>query len=84
MNSLGKAIMRRVFDRNGTADDLARLPAAYRNAGGSLMSRIAAVGALRLALRWPALAVILILSMVAARVMSGRSQAEIPPVPRAL
>ena len=26
MNSFGKAIMQRVFDRNGTAGDLARLP----------------------------------------------------------
>ena len=85
MNSLGKAIVQRVFDRNGTAGDLARLPAVYRNAGGGLMSRIAAAGILRLAVRWPAFAVILILSMAAARVMSGRSQRpEIPPVPRAL
>ena len=83
MNSLGKAIVQRVFDRNGTAGDLARLPAAYRNAGGGLMSRIAAAGILRLAVRWPLFAVILILSMVAARVMSGRSQqAQIPPGPR--
>ena len=85
MNSFVKAITQRVFDRNGTAGDLARLPAAYRNAGGGLMSRIAAAGILRLALRWPAFAVILMLSMVAARVMSSRSQrTEIRPVPRAL
>jgi hypothetical protein len=44
MNSFGKAITQRVFDRNGTAGDLARPPAAYRNAGGGLMSRIAAAG----------------------------------------
>jgi hypothetical protein len=68
MNILAKAILRRVFD---TAGDLA-LPAVYRNAGGGLMSRIAAAGILRLALRWPALTVVLILSAVAARVMSGR------------
>jgi hypothetical protein len=67
VNILAKAILRRVFD---TAGDLA-LPAVYRNAGG-LMSRIAAAGILRLALRWPALTVVLILSAVAARVMSGR------------
>ena len=43
MNSFAKAITRRVFDRMDTTGDLARLPAAYRNAGGgSLMSRIAA------------------------------------------
>jgi len=33
-----------VFDRNATAGDLAGLTAAYRNAGGGLMSRIAAAG----------------------------------------
>ena len=85
MNSFVKPITQRVFGRNGTAGDLAKLPAAYRNAGGGLMSHIAATGILRLALRWPAFAVLLMLSMVAARVMSGRSQrAAIPPVPRAL
>jgi hypothetical protein len=63
---------RRVVDCIDTAGDLARLPAVYRNAGGGLMSRIAAAGILRLALRWPALTVILILSVVAARVMPGR------------
>jgi hypothetical protein len=49
------------------------------------MSRIATAGILRLALRWPAFTVILILSMVAARVMSGRrhERAEITPLPRA-
>jgi hypothetical protein len=82
MNRLAKGLMH-VFDRTGTAGDLARLPAAYRDAGGGFMSRIAAAGIPRLALRWPAFAVILILSMVAARVMAGRSQgAEVPPVPR--
>ena len=49
------------------------------------MSRMAVAGILRLALRWPAFAVILILSMVAARITSGRrhERAEIPPLPRA-
>jgi hypothetical protein len=51
MYSFGKAIMRRILDRNGTADDLAKLPAAYRNAGGGLTSRIAAAGILRLIIR---------------------------------
>ena len=74
MNSFGKAITQRVFHRNGTAGDLAKLPAAYRNAGGGLMSRIASAAILRLALRWPAFAVILMLSMVVARLMPGRSQ----------
>ena len=81
MNTVTKGIMRRVFDPVDKAGDLARLPAVYRNAGGGLMSRIAAAGMLRLALRWPAFTVILILSMVAARVMSGRwhERPELPP-----
>ena len=72
MNLLAKTILRRVFDRVDTAADLARLPAVYRNAGGGLMSRIAAAGILRLALRWPALTLILVLSVVAARIMADR------------
>jgi hypothetical protein len=49
------------------------------------MRRIAAAGILRLALRWPAFTVIVILSMVAARVMSGwrHERAEISPLPPA-
>jgi hypothetical protein len=35
------------------------------------MSRIAAAGILRLALRWPALTVVLVLSVVAGRIMSS-------------
>ena len=42
MNILAKAILRRIFDRIETAGDQARLPAVYRNAGGGLMSHIAA------------------------------------------
>jgi hypothetical protein len=57
MNAIANAILRRVFDRNG---------------GGGLGSRIAAAGILRLALRWPALTVIVILSVVAARIISAR------------
>ncbi len=72
MNLLAKTILRRVFDRVDTAADLARLPAVYRNAGGGLMSRIAAAGILRLALRWPALTLILVLSVVAERIMTDR------------
>lgn len=72
MNLLAKTILRRVFDRVDTAADLARLPAVYRNAGGGLMSRIAAAGILRLALRWPALTLILVLSVIAARIMADR------------
>lgn len=65
MNLLAKTILRRVFDRVDTAAELA-------NAGGGLMSRIAAAGILRFALRWPALTLILVLSLVAARIMAGR------------
>jgi hypothetical protein len=73
MNTLARAILRLVFDRNHAAGDLARLPAVYRDAArGSLMGRIAAAGILRLAFRWPVLTMILILSVVAARVVSGR------------
>jgi hypothetical protein len=36
------------------------------------MSRIATAGILRLALRWPALTLILVLSVVAARIMADR------------
>lgn len=72
MNILARTILRRLFDRIDTAGDLARLPAAYRSTGGGLVSRVATAGILRLALRWPALSVIVILSVVAARVMAGR------------
>lgn len=71
MNILENAILRGIFDRRDTAGDLARLPAFYRTPGG-LMSRIAAAGILRLAFRWPGLTLILILSVVAARVLSSR------------
>jgi hypothetical protein len=57
MNVLANAILRRAFEQHG---------------GGGLMSRIAAAGILRLALRWPALTVIVILSVVAARIISAR------------
>jgi hypothetical protein len=60
----------RVFDRNNTAD-LTRLP-AYRSGGSGLISRIAAAGILRFAFGLPAVYVILSLSMVAARIISGR------------
>ena len=76
MNILAQTILRRLFDRIDTAGDLARLLAAYRGTGGGLMSRVATAGILRLALRWPALTVILVLAVVAARVMAGRRRRE--------
>lgn len=71
MNILTQNLLRHVLDRIIPADP-GRLRAAYGTAGGGLMSRIAAAGVLRLALRWPALAVIVVLSVVAARVMAAR------------
>jgi len=56
-----------------------------RTQGGGLMSRIAAAGILRRALRWPALSVIVIVSVLAARLMAKRTNqpADAPPVLRA-
>lgn len=69
MNLLTRAIGRRILDRIDVAVGSAR-PSASR--GGDLVSRIAAAGILRLALRWPALSVIVIVSVVAARLMTRR------------
>ena len=68
MNIVTRAIRRRILDR---IDPTARLvrPPASRTATGDLMNRIAAVGILRLALRWPALSGVLIVSVLAARLM---------------
>ncbi len=59
MNDLANTILRRLLDRDG---------------GGGFMSRVAAAGILRLALRWPALTVVLILSVIVARVLSARQR----------
>jgi len=82
MNILMQTLLRGVLDRVSQAD-LGRLPASYQLAGGGLMRRIVAAGALRLALRWPGLAVIVVLSVVAARVMAARRHRS-DEVPRAL
>ena len=75
MSFLTRALLQGVFDRRAFAGDLARLPAIYRYAGGGLTGRLATAGILRLALRWPALAGVLILAMVVARITSkGRPQ----------
>lgn len=71
MNLLTRAIGRRILDRIDVAVGSGR-PSASRTVGGDLMSRIAAAGILRLALRWPALSVIVIVSVVAARLMTRR------------
>jgi len=84
MSILTRAIQRRMLDRIDAALGLATRPGS-RSAGGSLMSRLAAAGVLRLALRWPALSVLLIVSVVAARLMARRPSqvGEEPPVLRA-
>ena len=81
MNILATTILRRVVERLDTGADLARLPAVYRRAGGGFMSRIATAGILRIAFRWPALTVIVVLSLIIARIMSGRRHqaGDVPP-----
>jgi len=56
-----------------------------RTGGGGLMSRLAAAGILRLALRWPALSVIVIVSVLAARLLAKRTNqpGDASPVLRA-
>lgn len=73
MSILTSAIQRAVMQRIDAALGLAR--PAPRTAGGDLMSRLAAAGVLRLALRWPALSVLLIVSLVAARLIARRPRA---------
>jgi hypothetical protein len=77
MNILAKTILERIFDAIDPAG-------ATRRPGGGLVSRVAAAGMLRLVFRWPALSVVLVLSIVAARVMSRRRSAPVitPPVLR--
>jgi hypothetical protein len=82
MDWLSRAILRRVFDRVDAAAGFAS-SASNGNVGGRLMSRIAAAGILRLAMRWPALTLILILSVVAARVVAGRRHQPADPIVRA-
>jgi hypothetical protein len=78
---LAEAIMRRIFSPMDRTGDLARLPAAYRNAGGGgLLNGIAAAGLLRLAMRWPGLSVLAILVMVAARVIGRNRQPTVSAV----
>ena len=81
MNIVTRAIRRRILDRIDPTVRVVRSPAS-RTAGGDLMNRIAAVGILRLALRWPALSgVLIVVSVLAARLMARRrnQQAYISP-----
>ena len=70
MNILTRAIRRRVMDRIDAALGVAR--PAPRTAGGALSSRLAVARVLRLALRWPALSVLVIVSVIAARFIARR------------
>jgi hypothetical protein len=70
MSLLTSAIRGQVMDRVDAVLGVAR--PAPPTVGGALMSRLAAASALRLALRWPALSVLLIVSVVAARLMTRR------------
>lgn len=83
MNVLARAIRQHILD----SIDALGLSGfrTSRAGGGGLMSRIAAAGVLRLALRWPALSVIVIVSVLAARLMAKRTNpsGDAPPVLRA-
>lgn len=85
MNIVTGAIRRRILDRIDPTARLVRSPAS-RTAGGDLMNRIAAVGILRLAFRWPTLSVVLIVSVLAARLMATRRRNQqglcLPPALR--
>ncbi|HJR04701.1 MAG TPA: hypothetical protein VKA83_23875 [Methylomirabilota bacterium] len=83
MNVLARAIRQHILD-SIDALGLSGFQTA-RAGGGGLMSRIAAAGILRLALRWPALSVIVIVSVLAARLMAKRTNppGNAPPVLRA-
>jgi len=80
MNIVTRAIRRRILDRIDPTVRLVRSPAS-RTAGGDLMNRIAAVGILRPALRWPALSGVLIVSVLAARAAVAVSTADVRRLP---
>jgi len=79
MNILTRAIRRRVMNRIDAALGVAR--PAPRTAGEALMSRLAVASVLRLALRWPALSVLVIVSVVAAPFMARRPGESIVRAP---
>lgn len=68
MSILTSAIRSRMMDRIDATLGVVR----PRRPGGALLSRLAAASALRLALRWPALSVLLVVSVVAARLLARR------------
>ena len=71
MTILTSAIQRRMMDRLDAVLGVAG--PAPRSAGVTLMSRLAMASVLRLALRWPALSIFLVVSVVAARLLTRRS-----------
>ena len=86
MNSLTRALRGSILDSIDAGGLSGFRMSRTRGArGNSLMSRIAAVGILRLALRWPALSVIVIVSVLAARLLAKRTNqpGAAPPVLRA-
>jgi hypothetical protein len=72
MALLTGAVGRHILNGIGAAVGRAALSGS-RTAAGGLMSRIAAAGILRLALRSPALSVFLIVSALAARLLARRA-----------
>ena len=72
MALLTGAVGRHILSGIGAAVGRAAISGS-RTATGGLMSRIAAAGILRLALRWPALSVFLIVSVLAARLLARRA-----------
>lgn len=72
MALLTGAVGRHILNGIGAAVTRAALSGS-RPAAGGLMSRIAAAGILRLALRWPTLSMFLMVSVVAARLLARRA-----------
>ena len=86
MNSLTRALRGSILDSIDAGGLSGFRTSRTRGARGNrLMSRIAAAGILRLALRWPALSVIVIVSVLAARLLAKRTSqpGAAPPVLRA-
>ena len=71
MNILTEAISRRILDHFDAAVGGSRVRGRPILGGGQI-NRVAAAGILRLALRWPALSVIVVVSVIAARLLARR------------
>ena len=70
--NISPGVRRRILDRIDMIG-VTRAPMSRSAGGGDLVNRLAVAGILRLALRWPALSVLLIVSVVAVRLMARRS-----------